>query len=85
MLSKKVHSVRHPDGARVDCAKCKIVELGLCRAISEADGNIVSVGSFDGDVPGERELVVKVRGAGKNQLVDMMEALGDHVADARDV
>ena len=61
------------------------VLLGLCRAIAESDGSIVSVGSFDGDVPGERGLVVKVRGARKDQLVDMIEALGDHVVDARDV
>ncbi len=58
-------------------------ELG--RAISELGGTIVSVGSFDSDTPGKRGLVVKVRGARKNQLVDSLEALGDHVVDARDV
>ena len=63
----------------------KDVLLELCGAISELDGNIVSVGSFDGDVSGERGLVVKVRDARKDQLVDTLEALGDHVVDARDV
>ena len=61
------------------------VLLGLCRAITESDGNIVSVGSFDAESPSERGLVVKVRGAKKDQLVDMIESLGDRVVDARDV
>lgn len=63
----------------------KDVLLELGRAMRELDGSIVSVGSFYGDVSGERGLVVKVRGARKGQLVDTLEALGDHVVDARDV
>jgi acetoin utilization protein AcuB len=63
----------------------KEVLLDLGRAIRKLDGHIVSVGSFYGDVSGERGLVVKVRGASKSQLVDTLEALGDHVVDARDV
>lgn len=63
----------------------KEVLLELDRAISELGGSIVSVGSFYGDVSGQRGLVVKVRGARKGQLVDTLEALGDHVVDARDV
>lgn len=61
------------------------VLLGLCRAITESEGNIVSVGSFDAESPSERGLVVKVRGAKKDQLVGMIESLGDRVVDARDV
>ncbi len=57
----------------------------LARTIFEMGGNIVSVGSFYGDTPGERELVIKVRDVSKEQLVDTLEALGDHVLDARDV
>ncbi|MFQ5595236.1 MAG: CBS and ACT domain-containing protein [Anaerolineae bacterium] len=57
----------------------------LAQTIFELDGNIVSVGSFYGDEPGERELVVKVRGVSRDQLVDTLEALGDHVLDAREV
>ena len=45
----------------------------------------MSVGSFYGDVSGERGLVVKVKDARRDQLVDTLEALGDHVVDARDV
>ena len=63
----------------------KNVLLELVKAISEVGGSIVSVGSFCGDVTGERGLIVKVRGARKDQLVDILEALGDHVVDARDV
>ena len=57
----------------------------LCRAISELGGSMRSVGSFYGDVSGMRGLVVKVRDVGKDQLVDTLEALGDHVLDARKV
>ena len=63
----------------------KKVLLELCGAIFELGGSIVSVGSFYGDVSGERGLVVKVKGARKEQLVDTLEILGDHVVDARDV
>jgi len=57
----------------------------LSRAIFDLDGSIESVGSFDSDAPGERVLVVKVRGVSKGQLVDTLKALDDHVVDARDV
>lgn len=63
----------------------KGVLLELCQAISDLGGNIVSVGSFNGNGSGERELVVKVKDTSKDQLVDTLEALGDHVIDARDV
>jgi acetoin utilization protein AcuB len=57
----------------------------LSTTIAELGGSIESVGSFFGDVAGERELVIKVRGVSKDQLVETLEALGDHVVDARDV
>jgi acetoin utilization protein AcuB len=63
----------------------KDVLLDLSKAIHALGGSIVSVGSFYGDVSGERGLVVKVKDARKGQLVDTLEALGDHVVDARDV
>ena len=63
----------------------KGVLLDLCKAVLALGGSIVSVGSFYGDVSGERGLVVKVKDASKGQLVDTLEALGDHVVDARDV
>ena len=57
----------------------------LSSAIFDLGGSIESVGSFSGEVAGERRLVVKVRDVSKAQLVDTLEALGDHVVDARDV
>jgi acetoin utilization protein AcuB len=63
----------------------KGVLLDLVQAVLALGGSIVSVGSFYGDVSGERGLVVKVKDASKGQLVDTLEALGDHVVDARDV
>jgi NACalpha-BTF3-like transcription factor len=33
----------------------------------------------------ERELIIKVRGVSKDKVVKALEALGDHVIDAREV
>jgi acetoin utilization protein AcuB len=63
----------------------KGVLADLCQAISELGGSIRSVGSFYGDGSGVRGLVVKVRDVRKDQLVEALEALGDHVIDAREV
>jgi acetoin utilization protein AcuB len=57
----------------------------LFKAISGAGGRVVSVGSFYGRVSGEQELVVKVQDVNRGQVVFALEALGDHVVDARDV
>jgi acetoin utilization protein AcuB len=63
----------------------KGVLLELSKTIFDMGGSIMSVGSFYGDVAGERGLVVKVRDVDKGQLVGALESLGDHVVDARDV
>jgi acetoin utilization protein AcuB len=63
----------------------KEILLELGKAVSESGGRIVSVGSFDGAAPGERGIVVKIRNARKEQLLETLEALGDHVIDAREV
>lgn len=57
----------------------------LATTIFELGGSIESVGSFHGDAAGERQLVIKVRDVGKDQLVETLESLGDHVVDAREV
>lgn len=57
----------------------------LAQTIYDLGGNIVSVGSFWGEAPTERQLVVKVRDVSQEQLVDTLEMLGDHVVDAREV
>jgi acetoin utilization protein AcuB len=62
----------------------KGVLAALSSTISDLGGSIESVGSFDGGVAGKRGLVVKVRGVSKDQLVETLEALGDHVVDARE-
>jgi acetoin utilization protein AcuB len=59
--------------------------LELCKALLELGGSIVSVGSFRGDAPGKRGIVLKVWDVSKDQLVDALEALGDHVIDVREV
>jgi len=63
----------------------KGVLAALSRAIADLGGSIESVGTFYGEVAGERGVVVKVRDVSQGQLVDTLEALGDHVVDARDV
>jgi acetoin utilization protein AcuB len=57
----------------------------LCRATLDLGGTIVSVGSFNGRRSGERGLVVKVQDVGRDQLVDTLEYIGDHVIDAREI
>ena len=61
------------------------VLLALSKAVSELGGQIVGVGCFPGDVVGKLGLVVKVKDTGKAQLTDELEALGDHVVEAREV
>jgi len=63
----------------------KGVLLELSKAILDLGGSIVSVGSFNGRLPNERGLVVKVRDLDGDQLVSTLDALGEHVVDARDV
>ena len=57
----------------------------LTQAIFELGGNIISIGSFNLDAPGDDGLVLKVQDVRRDQLVDTLEAIGDHVSDAREV
>ena len=57
----------------------------LATGIAEMGGNIMGVGVYDSDVINHRRLLTKVQGVTKAQLVDMLEGLGDHVLDAREV
>ncbi len=57
----------------------------LSQAIFELGGNFVSVGSFNLDAPDNYGLVMKVQDVSRDQLVDTLEALGDHVIDAREM
>jgi len=55
----------------------------LTGAIFELDGTIISIGSFNLDVPGDDGLVLKVQGVNQDQLVKTLEAIDDHIIDAR--
>jgi len=57
----------------------------LATAITELGGVILSVGSLDRETDGKREVIVKVRGVKRDEVVAAMERLGDHVLDAREV
>ena len=58
----------------------------MSQAVFELDGEILSIGSFPfASEPQEDGLVMKVRDVSKEQLIDTLEALGDHVIDAREV
>lgn len=63
----------------------KGVLLELCKTIFDLGGSIMSVGSFNGSLPNERGLVVKVRDVDGGQLVSTLDTLGEHVVDARDM
>jgi acetoin utilization protein AcuB len=64
----------------------KGVLAALSQAVFELGGDIISFGSFpiEEDPTGDG-MVMKVREVGKEQLIDKIEALGDHVIDAREV
>ncbi len=68
---------------QVDPGKGTLAKLAT--AITKLDGNIVSVGTFGVDETGAASLVVKVQGVSEDQLVETLEALGDHVVDVREV
>jgi len=69
----------------LEVTRAKGVLATLAKAIFDLGGYIVSVGSYAlEDKPDMDGLVVKVQGVNKEQLVDTLEALGDHVVDARD-
>ena len=63
----------------------KGVLLELSQAIYDLGGTIVSVGSFNGRQSEERGLVIKVRDVDDGQLVNTLDALGEHIVDAREV
>jgi acetoin utilization protein AcuB len=69
----------------LEIPKRKDTLLELCKTLLELGGSIVSVGSFHGNGSGERGIVLKVWDVSQDQLVDRLEALGDHVIDVRDV
>jgi acetoin utilization protein AcuB len=64
----------------------KGVLAAISQAVFESGGDIISFGSFPiEEDPAEDGMVMKVREVGKEELIDKLEALGDHVIDAREV
>lgn len=57
----------------------------LTSAIAELGGNIISIATFAIDEAGEASVVIRVTGVSQEQLVETLEALGDHVVDIREV
>ncbi len=58
----------------------------LSKAIFDLGGNIVSLGTFCNSGKNKEDgIVIKVQDVSREQLVDTLEALGDHVTDAREV
>ncbi len=57
----------------------------LSTAIFDLGGNILSIGSMDSEAAGRRHVLIRVAGVRKEQLITALEALGDHVVDAREV
>ena len=58
----------------------------LAQAVFDLGGDIISVGTFPIERnPEESGLVIKVRDISKEQLIDTLEGIGDHVLDAREV
>jgi len=56
----------------------------LSETIFSLGGNIISIGTFDLDDTTKTGIVVKVNDVSKTQLIGQLEALGDHVVDARE-
>ena len=65
--------------------KGKGVLAKISQAVFDMGGEILSVGSFPIEERSEDGLVMKVREVSKEQLIDTLEAFGDHVIDAREV
>lgn len=57
----------------------------LTGAISEHGGDIVALGTFASHKRAEASLMIKVCGLEEDKLVEVMESLGAHVVDVREV
>ncbi len=62
----------------------KGVLADLARTIFDQGGNVISVGTYPVSDPSKAGLVVKVEDVSREQLVDKLQSLGDHVVDARE-
>ena len=56
----------------------------LTSEIAQMDGNILALGTFKGEDPTNRMVVVKVSDAPTDKLLAVMEALGMEIVDVRE-
>lgn len=57
----------------------------ITHTISEMGGNILSLGTFQGEDPTNRLLTVKVTGVDEDALIEKMQAVGAEVLDTRTI
>jgi acetoin utilization protein AcuB len=57
----------------------------ITKAIAEAGGNIVALGTFNGEDPTNGLCMVKVEGAGRDALVSVLEPLVQKFEDIREI
>jgi len=56
----------------------------LSGRIAERGGNIVSLGTFSGDDPANRQLTIKVQDMSRAQMQDALAGLGAELVDMRE-
>lgn len=56
----------------------------LSREIAKVDGNLVSLGTFQGEDPAHRIITTKVQGASKEKLIDAVKDLDIQVRDVQE-
>ncbi len=57
----------------------------MTKAIDELDGNIIALGTFMGETPGNRTVTIKVAGVAKEALVKALEPIIERVVDMREM
>ena len=61
----------------------KGILASLTRSIAEQGGNIISLGTFLGDDPTNRQITVKVADAGRDHLVQVLQDIAVEITDVR--
>jgi acetoin utilization protein AcuB len=55
----------------------------LSNAIAQAGGNIISLGTFLGQDPNSRQIIVKVADIDKDKLVEAIQSVAARISDVR--
>ena len=56
----------------------------LTKAIADAGGNIVALGTFAGEDPSTRAITIKVQGVDKDKLAEVLTPLAEKIEDIRE-